>query len=259
MTRVLLTGGAGYIGCHLAVYLRALGHDIGIVDPNAGNPLRYQDTLYGNRPAVDAIIHLAAHSSVSACEKDPYGAVFNNLADIIPWVRSLTTEKLIFASSGSVFDPNTSNLYDITRRAAEAILPILHPNTYVVRFGTVCGVSQAMRKDLLLNGMARDAVRTGVITVRNPGAWRPVLFFPDLCHAMERLIAGDARPGVYNLASFQARIGGWADMVANETGARIKEGEATPHYDFKMPILPRSLTTPQAVIGELMEYWRAHD
>lgn len=256
MSRILITGAMGYIGSVLTPHLRALGHDVSVIDPRAEPPTRYQDLIYGTGVHPDTIIHLAAHSSVGACVADPFGAACNNLTDLLPWSRTLTTEKFIFASSGSVFDTNTTGLYDATKRAAEQIIPYIYPNTYLLRFGTVCGVSPVMREDLILNGMVRDAVQRGVITVRNPGAWRPVLFFPDLCHAMERLVDSDARPGVYNLASFQARIGGWADMVAGYTGASIEDAGMSDHYDFKMPILPRSLVSVEDVIRGLAGYWR---
>lgn len=260
MSRILITGGAGYIGSVLAAHLIRQEHSVVLCDPMAADvtAFRYQDIARnGGLDVFDTIIHLAAHSSVGACEDDPCGAIDNNLVDVIDFARKLSGQTFIFASTGSIRDPNTTMLYDTTKRAAEQTLPHIYPATHILRFGTVCGVSPVMREDLILNGMVRDAVRTGVITVRNPGAWRPVLFFADLCQAIDLLVTGGSESGVYDLASFQTKIGGWADMVAKETGARIVDEGLTPHYSFRMPVLPKSFVTPEAAIRELMEFWRA--
>ncbi len=230
-----------------------------VIDPLAGGPIRYPARRYQDFLAkwvndFDTIIHLAALSSVAACYAHPVGALTNNLTDLVAFTRTLKHQALIFASTGSLHDRNTRTLYDLTKQAAELVLPKVHPNTHILRLGTVCGVSPVMREDLILNGMTRDAVRTGTITVRNPGAWRPVLFFPDLCAAVDRILAGE-NPGIHELASFQCRIGGWAEMVARSTGANIVDAEMTPHYDFRMPVLD-SVTTPERVIEGLVGYWR---
>lgn len=262
MTRILITGGAGYIGSVLTRHLRAADHDVDVSDPTVKNTRQDMSRHYQHfrGPALngyDAIIHLAAHSSVAACEADPEGAIANNLVDLLSMARKLRGPKLIFASTGSILDPAAAQLYDTTKRAAEKALPYIYANTYSFRFGTVCGVSPVMRDDLILNGMTRDAVRTGTVRVRNPGAYRPVLFLTDLCAAMDRVIAEKMPAGVYNLASFQAKVGGWADMVAQATGAKIVDEGPTPHYDFKMMVPPTGATPPDVAIRELVEYWRA--
>lgn len=254
--RILIIGGAGYIGTALTAYLTQAGYAVDTLDiaEGASRRLRYQNFVPVD---YNIIIHLAAHSSVAACAADPVGAIDNNLIDFADFTRRLGSDQtLLFVSTGSIHDRNTSNLYDSTKRSAEAIIPIFHPRSYVMRFGTVCGVSPKMREDLILNGMVRDAVRKNAVTVCNPGAWRPVLFFSDLCYAVERLLESTAPYGAYNLASFQARIGSWADMVARQLGVEIIDAGISPHYDFRMPILPESKTTPEAVINELAEYWR---
>lgn len=263
MTRVLITGGHGYIGSLLTRHLRAQDIDVEVSDPTVKNfgtrdmTRHYQHFRCPQLNTYSHIIHLAAHSSVAACEADPSGAIDNNILNTIRLGRQLSEQTLIFASSGSVLDANTTRLYDTTKSTAEQVLPYVHRDTHILRFGTVCGVSPVMREDLILNGMVRDAVRTKVVTVRNPHAWRPVLFFPDLCAAVDDIIAGHADPGVRDLASYQARIGGWADMVAKITGAEIVDDGLTPHYDFKMAVVPKSLTSPEKVINELVGYWRA--
>lgn len=260
MTRILITGGAGYVGSVLTRHLRGRDFDVEVSDPlvkpsTQDMTRHYQYFRIPQMNTYDAVIHLAAHSTVAACEADPAGAIDNNILQTIRLARQMSFQTLIFASSGSVLDCNTVKLYDTTKRTIEQALPYIYPKAHILRFGTVCGVSPAMRGELLLNGMVRDAVRTGAITVRNPHAGRPVLFFPDLCAAVDRILSGDCPPGLYNTASFQTSIGGWADMVAGVTGASIVEEGPCPHYSFKM-VPPLTGTEPEKVIKELMEYWR---
>lgn len=259
VSKILITGGSGYIGSVLHRHLIEAEHAVAIVDPDVGDTLsvrRYQEVEDWQLQRFDAVIHLAAHSSVAACDADPEGAFANNVAGVVDLISKLRHgQTFIFASTGSLHDINASRVYDRTKRQAETMILCNYPTAHILRLGTVCGVSPAMREDLILNGMTRDAVRKGVIRVTNPHAWRPVLFFPDLLAAVDGVLSGGALVGIHGLASFQARIGSWADMVAKVTGAEIDDVGLSPHYDFRMP-LPSSVTTPEAVIGELAEYWR---
>lgn len=258
VVKILVTGGAGYIGSNVVSDLLLKGHIVDGLDTRPASGVAHcvpYDTFAAED--YDTIIHFAAHSSVGACASDPSGALDNNLLNLAKFVRALHPEQaFIFASTGSLFDRNTSNLYDATKRAAETCITHLHPNSHILRFGTVCGVSSSMRDDLLLNGMVRAAVQRREITVWNPGAWRPVLFFSDLCYAVARCVVGLEPLGRHDLASFQARIGSWADMVARRLGVPIVDAGMSAHYSFRMDVVERSFVTPESVIDELAEYWR---
>jgi UDP-glucose 4-epimerase len=258
VSRILLTGGSGYIGSALHAHLMRAEHEVAIVDRRHGDNLstsRYQDIHPWQLDRFDVVIHLAAHSSVAACEADPDGAWANNAHDLAMFIAKLTTQTFIFASTGSLYSRNGPRMvYDQTKEAAEASVAV-YPNAHILRLATVCGVSPIMREDLILNGMVRDAVKTGVVTVRNSGAWRPVLFLPDLCWFVDRILAGEETPGCHDLASFNARIGSWADIVATATGAVIKEATDTPTYDFRMPILDGAPGQLDRVLAGLKGYW----
>lgn len=208
----------------------------------------------------DTVIHLAAHSSVAACLSDPLGAIANNLTDLVTFAQKLRGQTLIFASTGSVYSRNgATSVYDLTKLLAEKALTEVCAAAgvplHILRLATVAGVSPVMRADTIINGMTRDAVRTGVVTVRNPSVWRPVLFLPDLAWFVDRILAGDVVPGVHDLASFQARVGGWADVVARATGARIETSESTETYDFRMPVLEGGPGRLDDVVVGLIEHW----
>lgn len=257
---ILITGGAGYIGSALHAHLSVAEHNVVILDQryaDATSTCRYQDIHPQQLTDFDTIIHLAAHSSVAACETDKRGAWLNNANDVAELVAKLSGQKFIFASTGSLYSRNgPSMVYDQTKEAAERLLDG-YENLHICRFGTVAGVSSVMREDLILNGMTRDAARTGVVTVRNQGAWRPVLFLSDLCWFIDCILSGEQKQGRHDVASFNARIGGWADIVSKETGAKIREAPDTPTYDFRMPVLDGGPAKMDRVVRELVRYWRA--
>jgi nucleoside-diphosphate-sugar epimerase len=259
---ILITGCYGYVGNYL---LKRLPKGVMGVDnrqfPAIG---RYQDWIFFPGE-VRHVIHLAAHSSVAACAADPLGAIDNNLTDAIAFARKmLAGQTLIFASTGSIYSRGSERaVYDLTKELAEmalvSVCSTAGVNLHILRLATVAGVSPTMREDLILNGMTRDAVRTGVVTVRNPGAWRPVLFLSDLAWFVDRILSGEVSPGLHDLASYQARIGSWADIVATATGAKIIEAPDTPTYNFRMPILEGAPGRPDDVIEQLVRHWRETD
>jgi UDP-glucose 4-epimerase len=125
--RVLLTGGDGFVGrtlCRLLVR----DHEVSVLDsfrfgasrsnylPSIGAKLYVADIR--DRSKVEQIIskvspevvfHLAAIHFIPECESDPKSAVSTNVAGTINIARALTSStRLVFASSGAVYAPDTS-------------------------------------------------------------------------------------------------------------------------------------------------------
>lgn len=233
--RILITGGCGYIGSALALHLHSVGHKVETLDlvGPADHVFDYRELGAMAYAKHDAIIHLAGHSSVAACRAEPLQAVQNNLTSFIKWLRKLHGAPLYWASSSSVLSIDGGNLYDATKRAAEAIIPALYPNSYALRFGTVCGVSPRMRWDLMLNKMASAAYTDGIIRVSNPAVFRPILAIRDLCAAVAALLPLDS-PGTYNLVTDNATVESLASATAKRFKAEMWLDPSTPTYDFKM-------------------------
>jgi UDP-glucose-4-epimerase GalE len=119
--RVLVTGGAGYIGSHTARALLARGHRVVIVDLDpieAGGPLDGARSVVGDildtgllvdlyrEERIDAIVHFAGLRSVADSMRDP-GAYFqSNVAGSLSVVRAMVeagTSLVVFSSSCSVY------------------------------------------------------------------------------------------------------------------------------------------------------------
>lgn len=285
---ILITGGSGYIGSSLRERLKNLGHNVAVVDTANtanvsmgryaeidGSISRYQDLEPSWLKNFSTIVHLAAHSSVKACEEDPDGAVQNNAHDVIKFVRKLTkNQKFVFASTGSLYDSErTRRVYDSSKRMAEVALQDTFlfersadefyenydiDNLYLLRFATVAGVSPVMRTDTILNGMTRDAVKKGIITIKNPQVNRPVLTLYHLTEWIIDIVKGHEIGGIEQkpLATWNDTVFGWALRIAVPAEARIEFAECDTTYDFVMPTEDDGEPSVSGVIHELIEHWR---
>ena len=130
--RVLVTGGAGYIGSHTVVQLVAAGHEVVVVDnfsnskPTVvgrlesltGSPLEVHafdltdrdkiESLFAAR-AFDAVIHFAGHKAVGESVDVPLEYYQNNLDSTFALVRAMQRHgcfRLVFSSSATVYGEN---------------------------------------------------------------------------------------------------------------------------------------------------------
>ncbi|MGE5553768.1 MAG: UDP-glucose 4-epimerase GalE [Betaproteobacteria bacterium] len=119
--RVLVTGGAGYIGSHAVKALRAAGHEVIVVDnlsrghrpAVAGVPLIEADLL--DRPALDwllaehpveAVLHFAALSLVGESQQRPGRYALNNVAGTVTLLEAMVAagcRLLVFSSTAAVY------------------------------------------------------------------------------------------------------------------------------------------------------------
>ena len=135
--RVLVTGGAGYIGSHTAVELLNAGYDVVIVDnlSNAkGDVIDRIQTITGKRPAfypincadksalcnvfrldkIDAVIHFAGFKAVGESVKKPLEYYRNNLDStltLLEVMEAFGCRKLVFSSSATVYGPDNPHPY----------------------------------------------------------------------------------------------------------------------------------------------------
>ena len=162
--RILVTGGAGYIGSHTALELLAAGHDVVVVDnlinsreealrrvmELAGRPLTFHrvdlldraalDAVFAAAP-IDAVIHFAALKAVGESVAQPLRYYHNNVTGTLHLLEAMDAHdvrRLVFSSSATVYgDPqqmpisedtplSAVNPYGHTKLIAEDILRDLH-------------------------------------------------------------------------------------------------------------------------------------
>lgn len=183
--RILVTGGAGYIGSLLCPLLLDAGHDVILFDSLmfGVQPILHfithprLEVVHGDvrdAPAVaaavkraDAVMHLAAIVGYPACAADPTTAETTNVGGTKTIVDAIApSQMLIYASTGSTYGQcetiateetpiNPLTLYGRTKRDAERL--VLDAGGVALRFATVFGLSPRLRLDLLVNDFCYQA------------------------------------------------------------------------------------------------------
>lgn len=203
----------------------------------------------------DTIVLLAGHSSVPmANNSDPNSTFKNNVDNFLVLLSKLHAgQKFIYAGSSSVYngipDDNAtedyqllhpSNTYDMTKQDLDRYIR-LFPDIefYGLRFGTVNGISDNLRTDIMINAMVENALNTDKVALFNESIRRPILYLQDLVRAINVIIDCDEdHRGIYNLASFNATAGMIAEGVAEAVGAtliRVSQDEAEKAMNTKLP------------------------
>ena len=230
MSKILLIGGNGYIGSRLQEVL-----NVDVIDTNwfgdgdlhwSGD---YKDLTSKYYESYDTIILLAGHSSVKMSEGNLNSCFNNNVRNFIDLIEKLDKQKLIYASSSSVYGSVGSktvnekyygfepyNQYDISKHTADLYAQKSDVEYYGLRFGTVNGYSPVLRTDVMINAMVNSALKNGEIKLFIKDTMRPILGLNDLCGAVETIIDHDKdERGLYNLASFNKT----AEQIAYEVGS----------------------------------------
>jgi nucleoside-diphosphate-sugar epimerase len=219
--RILLTGGAGYVGSRVAAHLLEAGVGLTVVDklmyggegllPLLDHPrfslvpedIRNADLMRSLLAGMDGVIHMAAIVGDPACRVDLDASRSINLEStelLVRLAKEVGVGRFVFMSSCSnygVVDAdviadeecpvNPLSFYAETKVLAEkAVLSAADKQfaACVLRCATVCGISNRMRFDLLVNEMARNAVLGKEILVYAPEAWRPFLHIRDAAEAI---------------------------------------------------------------------------
>ena len=250
--RILVAGGAGYIGSRLIPVLLEHGYEVDVVDLLwFGNHLPdnvsvVKKDLFKCRPDdlkdYDQVIFLAGLSNDPMAEFDPsMNFIFNGaLPSYVAFVaKKAGVKRFIYASSCSVYGYTVNELYDeesavtcgypygISKLQGERGVLQLRDDDFSVialRQGTVCGYSPRMRLDLIVNTMFKFAMAERRITINNPSIWRPVLDIRDAATAYLRAIQADyCLSGVFNVASGNYTVGQVGDMVKYEIEKLVGE------------------------------------
>ena len=216
---ILVTGGAGYIGCVLVEELLAKGESVRVfdklffgdeglaavrdrIDLVQGDVRAIDESAFAG---VDAVIHLAGLSNDPTAEYNPRANYeMNTIATerIAKMGKKLGVRRFTFASSCSLYDKGLfaedvlldetaecapRAAYAVSNYDAENILLDLADDNFcpvILRQGTVYGYSPRMRYDLVVNTFLKDAFSRGFLTVFGGGEmWRPLVDVLDVAKA----------------------------------------------------------------------------
>ncbi len=242
--KILVIGGAGYIGSSLIEQLLNKGYKVRLLDlflfgeEPISNVINHQDLeiVKGDFRKIDdlvvaisdcyAVVHLGGIVGDPACSVDERLTKEVNLTaskTIGMIAKSAGVEKFIFASSCSVYgaqdsildedsDTNPLSLYAKTKIASERVLKDLSDASFkpiFLRFGTVFGFSGRTRFDLVVNLLAAHAFYNKKMTVFGKDQIRPFVHVNDAARSILCALESDMNIGqdlVFNIGCDELNV-----------------------------------------------------
>tara|TARA_Y100001973_G_C5195882_1_gene334214 strand:+ start:1751 stop:2698 length:948 start_codon:yes stop_codon:yes gene_type:complete len=252
--KILVTGGAGYVGTALLPKLLEAGHEVTVFDNlmQGGNQLlsffrnknfhfingdvTIKNDLAEAVKGMDVIVHLAAIVGFPACKNNPELATAVNVDGTQNLIDVTTPDQVIlYGSTGSNYGKvtdicteesplNPLSLYGETKTKAEHML-MARGNTVAYRFATAFGVSPRLRLDLLINDFTNKCLRDGYLVVYEKHFMRTFIHVSDMANAFMLAINNLDKmvDNVYNIGddSMNYSKEDICNMVAEKTGAFI--------------------------------------
>ncbi len=243
---VLVTGGAGYLGCHVVTQLLNAGHSVKVFDSlHFGDhfPKEYKDLpnfrlIKGDIrrlqeypdlfDGIHAIIHLAGLSNDPTCALDEERALDINVdstRELAHQAMQHGVARFVLASTCAVYGYGNLPFLDenspckpvspygmVSLRAEQAVLPLRNEHFLpaVARLSTLYGVSPRMRLDLAVNQMVASAITQGRIVILGGGKqWRPFLHVSDAARVLIRLLEFSpeySKTPIYNIGTDEGNI-----------------------------------------------------
>lgn len=217
--KILVTGGAGYIGSRLTPQLLEAGYDVVVYDimyfgsdflpkehPKltvVNGDIRDTDKLKIHMKGCDAVLNMACISNDASFELDEQLSTSVNLNAFEPMViaaKEAGVKRFIYASSSSVYGISDApevtedhplvplTLYNKYKGMCEPLL-FKHTDEHFVgtvfRPATVCGYAPRQRLDVSVNILTNHAVNNGVIKVFGGSQLRPNLHIQDYCDVVK--------------------------------------------------------------------------
>jgi len=237
MRKVLIVGGAGYVGGAMTDYFIKKFYDVTVYDAllyesrflkNVSfirGDIRDREKLTKILPNFDIMIWLAALVGDGACAIDPFLTQTIN-EDSVKWLVDHFKGQIVYASTCSVYGKNDAVLdetasvnplswYATTKLAAEQYILNNCPKSLVFRLGTLFGKGDEhsrIRLDLVVNALTRRACHGETLKVFGGEQWRPLLHVKDVGRAIEFGLCNQ-HTGLFNLSSGNYTIKDIAELI----------------------------------------------
>jgi UDP-glucose 4-epimerase len=251
--RILITGGAGFVGANLVRRLEGAGHEVWIYDDLSRGSSQYlpsperlvqgdirdRESLIRSMKGMDTVIHLAAFGSVVESVSDPLPNFSINVSGtqaVLDSACSANVSKLIFASTGGALIgdatppvdenslPKPISPYGASKLCGEAYCHAYAKafglQTVCLRFANVYGPYSAHKKGAVTKFMKCLFTDEPMPIFGDGSASRDFLHVDDLCEGIALALDADVEPGdVFHLASGEeTTIQGLARTIADIAG-----------------------------------------
>ena len=240
--KILVTGGAGYLGSTLVPELLELGHQVTLVDnfvykqsslnhvchksnfKVVKGDVRIESIMKPLIKDADVIIPLAALVGAPICIQDPVGATTINHDAIDIMLKMISKDQLILMpTTNSAYGSGDKNnfcteespLNPISKYAIDKVEVekklMQHPNAISFRLATVFGMSPRMRIDLLVNDFTYRAVYDGFVVLFESHFKRNYVHVKDVSRVFQHaLLNQDKMKGqIYNVGLSEANVSKW--------------------------------------------------
>lgn len=253
--KILVTGGAGYIGTTLVPKLLDRGYEVTVLDRllfggNAILPFFKHKNFHFIKGDIrdkielskavkdkDVIVHLAAIVGFPACRENPDLAESTNVHGTKALASVVGRDQyILFGSTGSNYGAvpegicteetplNPVSIYGKTKTEAEQIL-LEETNCTAYRFATAFGLSPRLRLDLLVNDLTYQAVKQKYFVVYESHFMRTFIHVQDIANSFLFAIenSNKMQGEVYNIGSDKMNYSkrDICEMIVKETGAHV--------------------------------------
>jgi nucleoside-diphosphate-sugar epimerase len=237
--KILIVGGAGYLGGFMTDFLAEDGHDVTVYDVLLYETRFLKDVqfIFGDvrdsaklseiLPQFECVIWLAGIVGDGACSVDPELTEDINTS-AVKWLVDNYSGKIVFPSTCSVYGKNDDLLdetsptnplstYARTKLEAEEYLLSNRPDALVFRLGTLFGMGDQhsrLRTDLIANLLTIKATNGEPLTVFGGDQNRPLLHVRDVSTATAYAL-DDGITGLFNLAYKNYNLSEMAHEIAS--------------------------------------------
>ena len=237
--KILVTGGAGYIGSVMVPELLNAGYEVTVLDnfmykqaslnQVCYNPkfsvvqgdIRIESTIKPLLKKADIIIPLAAYVGAPLCSQDPVGAQTVNHDAIMMMLKHVSKEQwILMPTTNSAYGTTKENQYcteesplnPISKYAVDKVAVekqlMQHPNAISFRLATVFGMSPKMRIDLLVNDFVYRAVYDRFVVLFEGHFKRNYIHIRDVSRVFQHALANfeKMKGQIYNVGLSDANV-----------------------------------------------------
>lgn len=290
--KIVIIGGAGYLGTMLSEYLYSFGYHVTIIDAlyyglhtdqyDMLLQIQLRDLQKYHIGSADVVILLAGNSGVKMSS-----SLLNTFQQNVSEFTHILTllephQKFIYASSVTVYGNAETkkardgqsdiltqefvNAYDMTKKHIDDIIQFSNAEYYGLRFGAINGFSYNFRTDTMINKMIFDIKTSNTINIANENITRGLLSINDAITAIAEIIKEKRNnKGIYNLCSFNTTVKQIKDELVNQYKCNVNMLPDTPKttYDFYLDTTKFQKTfnwkptqTLELVIDDIEKSWK---